>query len=84
MNVKEFIELLQKEDPERLVILQGDSEGNNFSPILDIWTGAYKAYSEYDGDAKAEKLTESMRVRGYTIEDVITDGVPALILAPRI
>jgi hypothetical protein len=84
MNVKELIELLEKEDPERLVILQGDSEGNSFLPILNIWIGAYKEYSEYDGDAKVEKLTESMQARDHTIEDVIKDGVPALILAPRI
>ena len=84
MNVKELIKQLQTEDPDRLVILQGDAEGNSFSPILHMWAGAYKEYSEYDGDAKVEKLTESMRARGYTDEDVITDGVPALILTPRI
>jgi hypothetical protein len=84
MTVNELIKQLQNEDPERIVILQGDSEGNSFSPILHMWAGAYKEYSEYDGEAKVEKLTESMRARGYTAEDVITDGVPALILTPRI
>ena len=84
MNVKELIKLLEQEDPERIVILQGDAEGNSFSPVLHMWVGAYKEYSEYDGDAKVEKLTESMRARGYTDEDVITDGVPALIITPLI
>lgn len=35
MKVKELINLLQKEDPEKLVIVSSDPEGNSFSEISD-------------------------------------------------
>lgn len=50
MKVKELIELLQKEDPEREVILQKDSEGNGYSPLYEIGTGTYKPESTYHGE----------------------------------
>ena len=41
MTVKELIEGLQSEDPDRLVICQKDPEGNGYSPLANWWTGAY-------------------------------------------
>ena len=42
MKVKNLIELLQKEDPERLVVCQKDPEGNSYSPLSDMWSGYIK------------------------------------------
>lgn len=82
MTVKELIEKLQAEDPDRLVICQKDPEGNGFSPLEEWWTGAYRADTTWSGDAGSEVLTDVLREQGYMEEDVITDGVPALMLVP--
>lgn len=82
MTVKELIEKLQTEDPDRLVICQKDPEGNGFSPLEDWWTGAYRADTTWSGDAGSEVLTDELLEQGYTEEDIITDGVPALMLVP--
>jgi hypothetical protein len=82
MTVKELIEKLQAEDPDRLVICQKDPEGNGYSPLEDWWSGAYRADSTWSGEAGMESLTDEDRLRGYSEEDVIEDGVPALFLVP--
>ena len=41
MKVSELIEILQKHDPDREVILQKDPEGNGYSPLCKANTGAY-------------------------------------------
>lgn len=82
MKVKKLIELLQKEDPNRIVICQKDPEGNGFSPLSDIWNGAYRAETTWYGEAGLEKFTEEDRKMGYTEEDILEDGKPALFLVP--
>lgn len=82
MTVKDLIELLQQEDPARLVISQKDAEGNHHSPLSMLWTGAYLAETTWYGEAGLEALTDEDRKAGYTDEDVIKDGVPALFLVP--
>lgn len=82
MTVKELIELLQKEDPERLVVMSKDSEGNGFSPLNDIGPGAYRAESTWSGEVGLEKLTPALKKKGFGPEDVIHDGQKALVLWP--
>jgi hypothetical protein len=82
MTVRECIELLQKEDPDRLVICQKDAEGNSYSPLSAFATGAYKAETTWWGEAGIEELTPEDIKAGYTEEDVMRDGVPALFLIP--
>jgi len=48
MTVKELIEQLKKEDPDRLVIMAKDPEGNGYSPLSDFWSGAYRAETTED------------------------------------
>lgn len=81
MKVKELIKLLEKEDENRIVIMSSDGEGNSFSPLCDISTGAYLADSSYSGEVGLEKLTPEAIKDGYTEEDVIK-GEKALILYP--
>lgn len=83
MTVKELIERLQQEDPERLVVIQKDAEGNAPSPLEGWWPGAYRAETTWSGEAGLDKLTAQDRKEGYSEEDVIEDGVPALFLLPR-
>lgn len=81
MTVKELIELLKLEDPNRLVVMAKDSEGNNFSPMSDMSTYAYDSYNNWSGDIGLEKLTDELKNQGYTEEDVV-DGIPSLVLWP--
>ena len=82
MKVSELIEQLKAIDPNRIVILSKDVEGNGYSPLDDLWSGAYRANSTYSGDVGFESLTEEDRSRGYGDGDVIDDGEPAVILCP--
>lgn len=81
MKVKDLIKLLQKEDPNRLVVMSKDSEGNGFSPLADMSTESYAADSTWSGEIGLEKLTPELEKKGYTEEDVL-DGKPALVLWP--
>ncbi len=81
MTTDELIALLQKH-PGRLVVLAKDSEGNGFSPLADHWACAYRASTTWYGDAGFETLTKKDRDQGYDDDDLITDGVPALVLWP--
>ena len=66
MKVKELIDELQKLNGERIVILQGDAEGNNYSPISGIRTGAWRATVTWYGE----------------VDEDFTEGEPAVILRP--
>ena len=81
MKVRELIEMLQREDPDRIVIMAKDSEGNSYSPLSSAWTGAYAAETTWYGDVGLEVLTDEDRADGFDDEDIL-DGEPALILCP--
>ncbi len=81
MTVQELIAELQQMDPERLIVMAKDAEGNGYSPLSSMWEGGYAAESTYSGEAGLEELTEEDKKDGYVQEDVV-DGVPALVLCP--
>lgn len=82
MTVRELIEDLKKEDPDRLVICTPDAEGNGYSPVDGYSTGMYLAETTWSGEFGRELLTPEDREAGYTDEDVLSCGVPALCLYP--
>jgi len=84
MIVSELIALLQEQDPDRLVILQKDAEGNDHSPFADFWVGAYRPATTWHGEAGLEKLTPYLESHGYSEEDVLIgdDVKRALFLVP--
>ena len=82
MNVRELIAILQKEDPERIVICSCDAEGNGYSPLASASRAAYLAENTWSGEIGLEELTAEDRAAGYSEEDVCKKGVPALILQP--
>ena len=51
MKVKELILELQTVDPELLVILQKDAEGNGYSPLRGVDLVHYEAENTYSGQA---------------------------------
>jgi hypothetical protein len=81
ITVKQLIKMLKKEDPNRLVVMASDSEGNSFTPLADISAGNYEETSEWSGEFGLSELTENDISRGYSDLDVI-DGQPALCLMP--
>lgn len=84
MKVKELIEQLRKCDPESIVILQKDSEGNGYSPIAGVDSDDLKYVKEtsYSGEVKYSKLTREMEEAGYSEEDLATDGEDCVVLFP--
>jgi hypothetical protein len=78
MTVKELIKELQQIDPERLVVVASDPEGNSFD-TLESWSTA--AYDKEAREVGLEKLTEEDIKAGYGEEDV-KDGVPCIVIWP--
>ena len=82
MKVSELIEHLKNEDQDRIVVLSKDSEGNGYSPLAIVDTCAYKEESTWYGYIGFEELTDDDRRAGFTEEDIIKDGIPAIVLWP--
>ena len=81
MKVKDLIKLLRLEDPDRIVVMSKDPEGNNFSPLWEASTCAYRADNTWSGEIHPEVLTEDLRKQGWNEED-IKGGEKALCLWP--
>lgn len=82
MKVRALIAILEKMDPERVVILQKDAEGNGYSPLEGADDNClYAADSTWSGEVGHERLTEKDRKQGYTDED-IGHGEKAVVLFP--
>lgn len=82
MKVSELIQELMRADPIAEVILSRDAEGNSHSPLSSVWAGRYLPESTYSGRVGLATLSEMDRARGYSEDDVLFDGVPAVILGP--
>lgn len=71
MTVGELIEKLSAFNPDRLVILSGDAEGNAYSPLDGISVGYYEADSTWSGEWY-----------GAEDEECPEDIPPAIVLWP--
>ena len=78
MKVKELINLLQEQDPDREVILRGDAEVNSFNHIDCIYPGAYEAGEEY-----VDILTEELINEGFSEVDVNNDALKVVFISPK-
>lgn len=77
MKVRELIKILEDQNPEMVVVIQADDEGNSYNS-LDYWrTGLF---NEDDSEVGPLELTEKLINQGFTEEDMIEDGKPAIIL----
>jgi hypothetical protein len=79
MKVSELIEQLQQLDGDRLVVLSSDGEGNSFRKLGDFSTAMFDPEEREIG---LEVLTEELKQAGYSDEDVMEDGEPAVVLWP--
>jgi hypothetical protein len=80
MKVKELVKLLQTFDPNAVVILQRDPEGNGYAPLSGAEDNG--SWDKQEGEYGYAQLTEALKDRGYTEEDCI-QGEPAVVLWPR-
>lgn len=74
MTVKQLIGQLQECDPDDVVILSKDEEGNGFSPLAELGDGVYVPDSTWSGEVHLRELTPELIEQGYTDEDVRTVG----------
>ncbi len=83
-TVGELIKILKKENPDRVVIMSKDGEGNDFSPFTAIGRSAYDPDNTDNTyhQIGIEELTDELKEQGYTEEDLVEGGIPALVLWP--
>lgn len=82
MTVKELIAKLQQVEPDRIVILQKDAEGNGYSPLEGADDNAvWQAIKYGRGEVRMQTLTDKLRRQGYSEEDT-GEGQPCLVLYP--
>lgn len=82
MKIKDLILLLQKQDPERVVVI---AKGKKYSPLDSLMTCAYGAETaELPGYISVElsDINDEMRAQGFNEEVVMKDGVPAIVMYP--
>lgn len=79
MTVAELIKHLHDVDPLLLVVMSVDSEGNGFGTLGQVEVGGYDK-EEREVGLLPEQLTDEMKAKGYSDEDV--RGEPALVLWP--
>lgn len=86
MTVKELIEQLKQCDPNDIVILSSDAEGNNHSPLDEVSEARYVPDSTWSGDVvlRQKKLTGALKSLGYQEEDIYQgdDAVNCIVLHP--
>jgi hypothetical protein len=79
MQVKTLMGLLETCDPEALVVMASDGEGNSYSPLADFTDGHYVADTTYSGWFMSGK-EEYEEEEEY--EKDLADSVPAVLLYP--
>ncbi len=79
LTVKELIAQLTELDPDAVVIMQRDPEGNGYAPCSGAeGNGAWDTREREFGYAS---ITESMMQSGFTDEDIVR-GIPAVVIWP--
>jgi hypothetical protein len=83
IKVKELIEALKGADPEAVVILSRDPEGNGFETLCDIET-ENQVWSDEWGEIGFKELTPELIDDGYGEEDLCheDDAVECIVLWP--
>jgi hypothetical protein len=84
MTVQELMNRLTKCDPNDLVVMARDSEGNGYSPLGGIDTSsAYESETTWCGYIRLRELTHELIDAGYSEEDVASsDAQPCVVLYP--
>lgn len=62
LTVKQVIRLLKSVNPDRLVVLARDSEGNGYSPMIKAEIGRYVEDNAFSGKMHSESFDAGDRV----------------------
>lgn len=83
MIVSELMEQLSSLDPDRLVLISSDEEGNGFNEFHDV-SYATVVKDGYQYEIVETELTPELEEAGYSEEDIYEgeDIVDAIILWP--
>lgn len=86
MTVKEFIALLSECDPDDIIIMATDAEGNAYNYFdgnMNLHEYNYMEYN-YGGEIKLRKLTPELVEQGFSEEDtdINQNGTPCVVLWP--
>jgi len=82
MTIKELINEL-KDLPENMeIIMSKDGEGNSFSPLYEIGTGLYVAYSTWSGEVYNEDDKEEVAMGNSDAKANNTKPILSIILWP--
>ncbi len=79
MKVSELIAILEDIDPDTLVIMSADSEGNYYNKLSEV---DEVVFDKREQEIGYSELTEELEEAGYGEEDIIEDGVPAVCFWP--
>lgn len=60
MKIKDLLKKLEGEDPETILVMSSDGEGNNYSPLAGADKGEYLAYNTWSGYSVCEDMREEM------------------------
>mgnify|MGYP003441575268 CR=1 FL=1 len=86
ITVGDLIEMLGEMDPEAVVVMQKDGEGNGYSPLsgVDDSNVVYVAESTWSGEVMLAELTEEAEEAGFSADDVYDgdDGEPCVVFYP--
>ena len=82
MLVKELKEILNNADDNDLVVLSHDEEGNSYSPLYSTELCSYDLNNSGENEVGIRELTPELIEEGYTEDDLIEDGVNAIVLYP--
>jgi len=82
MTVGELIDRLATINPDRIVVMSKDGEGNSKSPLDDMEECTYVAETTWCGETSPEELTPALEGQGFSEDDILKGGEPALCLWP--
>lgn len=77
MKVKELIEELKTCDPESIVVLSIDEEGNGYNLLYQV----DDSHNYSDGEIGLREITKVDEKQGYSEEDIL-EGEKAVVLWP--
>lgn len=79
MKIKELIELLEKKNPDDIVVLSRDEEGNGFTKASELSEAIY-----HDGEIYLRELTDDLYNIGYSEDDLYDgdDGESCVVIWP--
>ena len=87
MTLNELMQTIPEEQRDLPLVISRDGSGNSFSPLSAACVFGWEADPDHPdqgeiGFVREADITPEDRGHGFTAEDVLDDGVYAIILTP--